>query len=261
MMVTDMVQFNSLLAAANNGMPFRIITLLAAPCEHQRHMGSMFFLSAAGEIHGEIISPAFSQRVAAFVEHEDLALPTMFALDDGQYKFFADSIKKPRQAVICGAGHISVPLTEFLSRLDYSVTVIDDRPEFAAKHRFPLATRVICDSFAKALTTIETDEQTAVVIVTRGHRYDADCLRLMIHKQQAYLGMIGSRRRIQAIRQILADEGITPDQLKTLYAPIGLDIGAKTPAEIALAIAAEIVSVCRGGTHAPLSEKEVSHGY
>ena len=83
----------------------------------------------------------------------------------------------------------------------------------------------------------------------------------MIHKQPAYLGMIGSRRRIQAIRQILTDEGITPEQLQRVYAPIGLDIGAKTPAEIALAIAAEIVSVCRGGTHAPLSVKEVGHGY
>ena len=256
-----MAQFNFLLAAAQNGMPFQVITLLAAPREQQSQVGSMFFLSAAGEINGEIISPEFSQRVAAFMQQRDIAMPGMFAFDDNRYKFFADSVKKPRQAVICGAGHISVPLTEFLSRLDYSVTVIDDRPEFAAKRRFPLAKQVICDSFAKALTTIKTDEQTAVVIVTRGHRYDADCLRLMIHKQQAYLGMIGSRRRIQAIRQILTDEGITPEQLQRVYAPIGLDIGAKTPAEIALAIAAEIVSVCRGGTHAPLSVKAVGHGY
>ena len=250
-----MTVFDKALAAAARGQSLQTITLLAAPDEHKDRIGSMLFFQAE-EIYGEIISPAFSRQAVDLVCRSGPGSPGILTAEGG-YRFFCDCVRQPKRAVICGAGHISVPLTEFLSRLEYDVTVIDDRPEFANASRFPQARQVICNSFAAALASVPTDSHTAVIIVTRGHRYDADCLRILIQRPYAYLGMIGSRRRIAAIRQILADEGIGSEQLQSLCAPIGLDIGAKTPAEIALSIAAEIISVSRESTYLPLSQKEV----
>lgn len=254
-----MESFEQVLAAAQKGKTFEIVTLLTAPSEHRGNIGSMLCCDDLGAVYGEIISREFSQQVIDLMHRQVLTKPGIISSDDGCYQFFVDEIKRPKSAVICGAGHISVPLTDFLHKLDFEVTVIDDRPEFANHHRFPQAKRVICDSFAKVLASMDIDKQTAVIIVTRGHRYDADCLRILIRKESGYLGMIGSRRRIQAIREILSDEGITSEMLQNVYAPIGLDIGAKTPAEIALSIAAEIVSVSRNSTYLPLSMKEVRH--
>jgi len=154
------------------------------------------------------------------------------------------------QLLILGGGHIAVPLAEFGARTGFSVTVVDDRPAYAHKNRFPHAKRVLCDSFSHCFQTMTVTPSSYVVIVTRGHRYDIDCLRQVLPCPAAYIGMIGSKRRVAATRDLLLREGFTKEELQKLNAPIGLDIGAETPEEIAVSIIAQVISCHRNGTHA-----------
>jgi xanthine dehydrogenase accessory factor len=147
--------------------------------------------------------------------------------------------------VVLGAGHIALPLAELGSMMGFKVTVCDDRPSFANPKRFPTADRVICEYWEKCFELIALDPSCYVVIVTRGHRYDMECYRKTASYDLPYVGMIGSRRRIALVKARLLDEGIPQSILERLHAPIGLDIGAVTPEEIALAIMAQVVSVRR----------------
>ena len=140
--------------------------------------------------------------------------------------------------------------------LDFTVTVIDDRTDFASREKFPDSSiRLIADDFVTALRTLRLTPASHVVIVTRGHKHDEICLREVIDQPVRYLGMIGSRRRTTTIREHLRRQGVDPLHLRRVHAPIGLDIGAQTPEEIALAILAEIVLVRRGGTGCPKSSE------
>ncbi|HET6361946.1 MAG TPA: XdhC family protein [Gemmatimonadota bacterium] len=175
----------------------------------------------------------------------------------GGIELYVERWVPPADLVIVGAGHVAQPLALVGSMLDFRVTVLDDRPEFATRDRFPGADRVLVADFADPLAGIEVGPRTSLVLVTRGHRHDYDCLRQLARRgvQPRYLGMIGSRRRVRAAFEQLAAEGVSADWLARVHAPLGLDIGAETPAEIAIAVAAEIVLVARGGSGRPLSER------
>ena len=147
--------------------------------------------------------------------------------------------------IIFGGGHIAKPLCEFGKRAGFSVTVIDDRPSFANKARFPEADKVICESFEKCFDLISLNEATFAAIVTRGHRHDLDCIRKVLKHKTAYTGMIGSKRRIRGVMEILLEEGYGKEALDIVNAPIGLDIGAVTPDEIAISIVAQLIQYRR----------------
>jgi len=148
---------------------------------------------------------------------------------------------KPR-LIILGGGHIAVPLATMGSLLNFDVTVFDDRPFFADRTRFPTASEVICDGFDKVMQRVAVHRRDAVVIVTRGHRHDQDCLRGILKGEiPDYFGMIGSRRRAAIVRRQMENEGASPELLKQLHSPIGLAINSVTPEEIALSIMAEVV--------------------
>lgn len=150
-------------------------------------------------------------------------------------------LPEPRLLVF-GGGHIAKPLTEFAARVGFAVTVIDDRPFFANAARFPEAKQVICQSFEKCFDELQLRESDYVVIITRGHRYDGVVLREILLHDVAYVGMIGSKRRVSAMREELALEGYDKDRLSRVNAPIGLDIGAITPDEIAISIVSQLIS-------------------
>jgi len=153
---------------------------------------------------------------------------------------------KPR-LIILGGGHIAVPLVTIGALLNFDVTVFDDRPSFADRSRFPAASEVICDSFGKVMSRVAVRKRDAVVIVTRGHRHDQDCLRGLLKGEiPDYFGMIGSRRRSAIVRRQIEEEGFDPELLKLLHSPIGLPINAVTPEEIALSIMAEAVKEIKG---------------
>ena len=144
--------------------------------------------------------------------------------------------------ILLGGGHIAQPLCAMGSMLDFQVTVVDDRPDFANHQRFPEAARVICDSFDHALVDLQIRPGDYVCVITRGHRWDGECLRRILQGEMPrYLGMIGSRRRVTGLLALLTEEGFDPDALASIHAPIGLPIGGVTPAEIAVSICAQLV--------------------
>lgn len=162
--------------------------------------------------------------------------------------------RPPLELIICGGGHIGQAIAKLALLLNYDVTVIDDRADFAARDKFPdPRVKLLAADFVPALRALRITPAAHIVIVTRGHRHDEICLQELIDKPARYVGMIGSRRRTTTIRERLKRAGVAPALLRRVHAPIGLDIGALTPEEIALAILAEIVLVRRGGTGAPKS--------
>jgi len=151
--------------------------------------------------------------------------------------------------IILGAGHIAQPLCTYASDLGFSVTVVDDRPDFANHSRFPEADNIICDEFISAIRKIGISGNDYVAVVTRGHRYDADCIREILNGERPfYTGMIGSKRRVFALWDLLEDEGYQRSELEKIHSPIGLDINALTIKEIAISIVAELISCRRSST-------------
>lgn len=173
-------------------------------------------------------------------------------LDDGR-RLLVEVFMPPPEVVIYGGGHIGQALARLAKELDYRVIVCDDRPAFASTALFPTADQVICAPFPEVTAHHAPGPHSFVVIVTRGHMHDEAVLRQMLGRPLAYLGVIGSRRRVQAVLDTLQAEGVAEQELNRLHAPIGLDIGAETPAEIALAVVAEITQVRRGGSGMPLT--------
>jgi xanthine/CO dehydrogenase XdhC/CoxF family maturation factor len=168
--------------------------------------------------------------------------------DIGDVRLLFEIARPQPELIICGCGHVGQAVAQCGAFLGFRVTVIDDREDFAAREKFPdQRINIICDDFVAALQTFKLTAASHVVIVTRGHRHDEICLKEVIEKPVKYLGMIGSRRRTTTIRTHLKREGISQESMKRLHAPIGLDIGAQTPEEIAVAIMAEIIMTRRGG--------------
>ena len=157
--------------------------------------------------------------------------------------------------LVVGGGHVGRAIAEIGALLGMSVTVLDDREEYAAPERFPFAERVICGDFQEELERFPITANTHVVMVSRGHKVDELALRCVAERGAAYVGMIGSKRRTRTVLQHLRAEGVAAAALARIFTPIGLDIRAETPEEIALSVLAEIVLLRRGGSGRPLSPR------
>ena len=158
----------------------------------------------------------------------------------------AEPYCREERMILLGGGHVSLALAEFSAKVGFTVTVVDDRPYFANKARFPWAKHIICEAFQKAIPQLRINPSDYVVILTRGHRYDADCLKSLYQQEKsAYLGMIGSKRRVKSLKEQLLEEEIDATWLERLHSPVGLSIGAVTPEEIAISILAEVIEAKR----------------
>jgi len=140
-----------------------------------------------------------------------------------------------------GAGHISTCLAPLAKKIGFRVVVIDDRSEYCNRERFPEADEVIVAPFTEVFNQITITPTSYVAIVTRGHLFDLTVLKSALCYKPAYIGMIGSLRKIKMVFASLAAEGISEERLKEVHAPIGLDLGGETPEEIAISIAAELI--------------------
>ncbi|MCD7982619.1 MAG: XdhC family protein [Clostridiales bacterium] len=158
-------------------------------------------------------------------------------------RIYSEILGNEKKIVICGGGHVSMPIISMGRMLGCHVTVLEDRPTYANNARRQGADEVFVDSFENSLRQVSGDADTYFVIVTRGHRYDRECLRAIAAKPHGYIGMIGSRRRVALVKESLAAEGVDKSVLDQVYSPIGLDIGAETPEEIAISVMAQIVEV------------------
>jgi xanthine dehydrogenase accessory factor len=163
----------------------------------------------------------------------------------GTLDIFVEPVLPPASLYIFGAGHVSVSLYKIAGSAGFDITVVDDREAYANRERFPGAKEVIAEDFDKALARIAPSESSYLVIVTRGHRDDMRVLRWAVQTPARYVGMIGSRRKTITIFQELTKEGLAPELFERVHAPVGLDIGAITPEEIAVAITAELIAARR----------------
>ncbi|HMG72646.1 MAG TPA: XdhC family protein [Pyrinomonadaceae bacterium] len=220
----------------------RVGTLGAAELDEEVTRPARHFLSARDE--------AKSAKVEEFA-------PALSQFRGVQLLF--ERIEAEPRLVIAGAGHVGASLARLAALVGYRVTLIDDRAEFLSRDLFSSPVEqgidlVVAEAWADAVReAIASGRGVSVAIVTRGHKQDEDCLRAAIAANPTYIGMIGSKRRTNIVLDKLREEGADAEQLKKVRAPIGLDIGAVSPEEVALAILSEIVAERRGGSGAPLS--------
>lgn len=236
--------------AAEGGTPIAIVTLL-----HRNGRGVEFkgrvFVDAAGTLMGSLGDPADDERArAAAAAHLPHATPRIVALDE-QHDLLIDPVAGRPQLVVAGGGHVALAIARQAALLDFDVTILEDRPEFADPDRFAGA-RVVQGDVPAAIAGFDYSWSSFIVIATRGHKLDADCVRAAVTTPARYIGLLGSRRKTVLIEKMLREEGVDDARIAAIHAPVGLDLGGRTPAEIALSVMAEITARRYQATGQPL---------
>ena len=167
-----------------------------------------------------------------------------------------DPLAPSPRLYIIGAGHVGFHLAKLASDIGFRIHVVDDREKFANTERFP-GSDVVVEPIPEWLHRAEIPPSSYVVVVTRGHTHDLDAMRALAARDLKYLGLIGSRAKVARIYDALLEEGMPPECLKRVHAPIGLEIGAVTPAEIAVSILAELIAISHGVDTSAMSMKSV----
>ena len=198
------------------------------------------------------------QEIAAAVDEVLAAGTGGIRVSAADVEVFVEPLARPPRAILFGAGHVSSHIARYARSVHFSVTVCDDRPEYANRVRFPDADEIVVEDFGRAFDKIRIDDHSYVVIVTRGHRCDGIVLEQAVRSGARYIGMIGSKRKTLTLLQKLRDTGVASERLDRVYAPIGASIGALTAEEIALSIVCELVKVRRLGDEAGIGHMSLS---
>lgn len=242
-----------------------VVTIVRGPGS----IGAKLLVNENGTTIGTLGEPALDSLVGDKA-HSFLASreeTRMFSVSD-----FAPDFPSAREAsllferlqpaprlVVCGAGHVGASLARLAAFTGYHTSLLDDRAEFLKRERFPEAEieLLVADDWSSAVRdAVGNGRGVSVAVVTRGHNEDEQCMRVAIQANPDYIGLIGSKRRTSIVIDRLREAGVPEEQLRKIHAPIGLDIGAVSPEEVALAILAEIVADRRGGTGVSLRQKK-----
>ncbi len=167
-------------------------------------------------------------------------------------EMFVEGFTTPPTLVMVGGGHVGKATADLAHTLGYRVFVVDDRPEFANEERFPYAEQIVVAPYDSWSSQVSLNVNSFIVVATRGHRFDDMALESAMAAPSRYIGLLGSRRKTLMIYQRLVRQGTAVDRLKQVRSPIGLDIGALTPEELAVSILSEIIMVRRGGAGSPM---------
>jgi xanthine dehydrogenase accessory factor len=253
--------FAALGEALKRGEEVALVTIVAANGSTPQRVGAKMLVYADGRVLGTIGGGCYENealwkarevlktRKAVTVKYE---LADDFAAESGlicggQMEVFIEPIEPSPTVYIFGAGHVGQYVGRVAHEAGFRVHVVDDREKFANRERFPDAAEIVVDDIPDWLAKTALPTSSYAVIVTRGHRHDLDALRALAIKNLRYLGLIGSRAKVKRIYDVLAEDGtVAIEQLERVHAPIGLDIGAVTPQEIAVSIVAELIAVRRG---------------
>ncbi|MBI2461923.1 MAG: XdhC family protein [Candidatus Rokubacteria bacterium] len=182
------------------------------------------------------------------------------ALGERTHRLFVEVYGPPPTLLVVGAGHVAMPLTELARILGYRTVVVDGRPRMATRERFPHADELLVGIPSELVRALPLTPTTAVILVAHDYKYDLPVLRHVLAAPVGYVGMLGSRRRGEAILKLLREEGVPEETLRRIHVPIGLDLGAQTAPEIALAILAEVLAARQGGGGRPLREVKGGRG-
>jgi len=248
---------DALSRSLDENRPAALVTVVSASGSTPARVGAKMLVYEDGSILGTVGGGALEARLikeALRVMKEGEPFYGSYSLNNddaaglgmvcgGEVSVFIDCYAGGPELVIVGAGHISIYLARIAKMLEFKVTVIDDREDYACEERFPEADRVVAAGIAETLGGLKVTENTYLAILTRGHKHDQVALEKVVQSSAAYIGMIGSRSKIKTVFDNIRQKGFTDSDLKKVHAPIGLDLGGSTPAEIALSIAAELVEV------------------
>ena len=222
------------------------------------NVGAKLLVHEDGLVRGslgdvELDAAAQAQAASFLASREDTRL---FNLSSFETSLLFERLQPAPRLVVCGAGHVGAALAKLAAFAGYQTTLLDDRAEFLQRDRFPekQIELVVAEEWTTAVRdAVGNGRGVSVAVVTRGHNEDEQCMHAVVRANPDYVGLIGSKRRTSIVIDRLRDAGISEDQLKSIHAPIGLDIGAVTPEEVALAILAEIVAQRRGASGGSLS--------
>lgn len=249
--------YEEVLKCLESGQEAVLLTVTAATGGTPRKAGAKMLYKADGKTVGSVGGGRMEELAleeahnvlksgeTARILKYDLTQKGIGALCGGEMEIFVETVQKAPPLFIFGAGHVGQPLAEIAKILGMRVNVVDDRPAFATAERFPDADRLWVGPWEEVLPKLPLDERSLVVIATYSHEYDREALSFCIRKDLAYLGMIGSTKKVKAIFDALREEGVPKEKIAKVHAPVGLKIGAETPAEIAVSILAEVISVLR----------------
>ena len=247
---------------------FALVTVVSTKGSTPRDTGSKMIVCADGEVHGTIGGSAVEAMVIEEAQasiQSGKCLKIWHDLDDsgkkdtgmicgGKMEFFIEPIGTQPHLYIFGGGHVAYPLAKIAFQVGFSYSIVEDREEFASKERFTEAREIIVSKPEEIAEKIKFDPTDYVAIVTRSHEMDYQALKVILEKKLKYIGLIASKvKKKQVVNQLLED-GFDEKVIKQIHSPIGLDIGAETPVEIAVAIMAEIINLRRGGRAISLSD-------
>ena len=239
-----------------------LATLIAASGQWKSSIGQHIVLHEDGRAVGVLPPFEHSPEIMSQIQHASqqaiaVGKPHIEKVNGPENAWadvFVEPFTPPPVLLIAGAGHIAAPLAAIAHLMNYTVSVTDDRASFANRERFPHAQRLLVGDIESTLRNYPITPRTHIVLVTRAHSHDVQGLRAIIDSPAAYIGMIGSQRRVWAVFKLLHEEGIPTEKLLRIHAPIGLDLGGSTPEEIALCIMAEITMARHNGSGASMSE-------
>ena len=257
--------FAALGEALSRGEEAALVTIVSSNGSTPQRVGAKMLVFGDGRIVGTVGGGCYEHDAIGKARHvltSRKAITVKYDLNDdfaeetglvcgGQMEVFIEPIEASPAVYIFGAGHVGFYLAKMAHDAGFGVHVIDDRAAFANHERFPFAASVVVDDIPGWLERTQLPSTAYAVIVTRGHRNDLDALRALAPRDLRYIGLIGSRAKVARLYdQLLADTSIDPALLERIHAPIGLDLGAVTPQEIAVSITAELIAVRRGKAEA-----------
>jgi xanthine dehydrogenase accessory factor len=243
--------------SAAGGSPIAWVTRLSRK-QGELAFGGRVLVDVDGRAVGTFGDPALDRQAAELaVPQLRHGTPRTFPGDDSEW--FVDPVAGRPRVIIAGGGHVSKAIARQARMLEFDVTVLEDRPEFADPERFDGAT-VLTGSVPDTIRTLEFGWQTYLVIATRGHKMDADCVLAAAGTAAPYIGLLGSRRKTILIENMLREANVPDERIQAVWAPIGLDLGGRTPAEIALSVMAEITALRYRGTGRSLRRPGQSEG-
>lgn len=238
-----------------DGVTGVVATVVAVGGSTPRSAGAKMVVYADGRTLGTVgggaIESEVIERARSMVGSREPALlsfdlgPDLSMACGGRMDVFLEPVSAGARAVVIGGGHCGQAVAAVSRQAGFRVTVVDDRADVVSAERFPCAERRLVGG-TEVLGDLGIDGESFVVIVTRGHRFDKDWVKVVLPLRPKYVGMIGSEEKVRATFQDLAREGVPSTELETIHAPIGLDIGAETPDEIAVSVVAEMVAVRHG---------------
>jgi len=259
--------YTQLLNLMESGEKGVVVTITEVDGSSPRHAGSKMIVRPDGRIYGTIGGGKLEAE--AIQEARNILNNGMYnglvekktynltekegMLCGGRAEVIFEPFGESETLIIFGAGHIARALAPLAKQAGFRVTVVDNRPEYATRERFPEADELLAGEYPEMMQSLRFSERSYIVIVTHGHAFDSEILGYCVREPHTYIGMIGSRNKTKTVLRNLEKKGINPEFLQDVHSPVGLNIGAETPFEIAISILSEVIAVRRGANVEVLS--------